>query len=155
MQIDKHHSETALFMLSYWQKKNRGNGCPSRADIDPADFKEYLPNVMLIDVRHEPLDFKYRLIGTGIVDRSTRDYTGTRVMDLKHQRKPSIIWSLYERTALERKPALMMIPYLNDETRYAEIQTLPLSQDGTDINMLLGTVIFDHPQYSFDEDAFI
>ena len=36
---------------------------PRRADIDPAEITRHLPGIQLIDVKRDPLDFVYRLVG--------------------------------------------------------------------------------------------
>ena len=43
-----------------------GNGrLPQRADIDPANFKRILPNVILTDLERDPFRVRYRLCGAG------------------------------------------------------------------------------------------
>jgi hypothetical protein len=46
-----------------------GNGrLPKRADIDPANFKRILPNVILTDLEHDPFRVRYRLCGTKVAE---------------------------------------------------------------------------------------
>jgi len=46
-----------------------GNGrLPKRADIDPANFKRSLPNVILTDIERDPFRVRYRLCGTRIAE---------------------------------------------------------------------------------------
>jgi hypothetical protein len=46
-----------------------GNGrLPNRADIDPANFKRILPNVILIDIERDPFRVRYRLCGTKVAE---------------------------------------------------------------------------------------
>ena len=78
-----------LALHEYWTRKRGDRAMPSRADLDPLDMVPLLPNVFLVNVQQEPLDFVYRLLGTGIVARSLRDYTGMRVADIPAQRPPS------------------------------------------------------------------
>jgi hypothetical protein len=53
----------------YWLGLRRGRRYPSRRDIDPGAIPHLLPNVLLLDVHREPLDFEYRLIGDEIATR--------------------------------------------------------------------------------------
>jgi hypothetical protein len=137
-------SKTAQQLLTYWQEKRGARGMPARADLDPIDLGSILPNLLLVNVSGDPLDFSYRLIGTAIVERSMADYTGVRLMDLPNQRKPSMIWSLYEQAVTEKSPALALVPYLHMEEKFVEIQALPLSPDDLRVDMLIASVVFEH-----------
>ena len=78
----------------YWQSKLAGRSMPTRADLDPPlEIPRLLPWIILTDVLlRDPLDFRYRLIGTAIRDRIAGNYTGMRLMELPHQRPGSRIW---------------------------------------------------------------
>lgn len=41
---------------------------PSRADIDPSNFKRILPHVILADIEHDPFRVRYRLCGTRVAE---------------------------------------------------------------------------------------
>jgi hypothetical protein len=147
-------SETGRRLLTFWQARLCGRTMPARADLDPIEMGLLLPNIFLVNVTAEPLDFNYRLLGTAIVDRSMRDYTGERLSDLPSQRAPSTIWSLYEEAVREQRPALAQVPHLNIPKLYVEMQALPLSNDGHSVNMLIGSVVFEHgSMYGSDEPA--
>ena len=130
-------------LRDYWQLIADGRPMPARADMDPGAIASLLPNILLLDVTRDPLDFSYRLIGTAIVERSQHDYTGMRVMDIPLQRRPSRIWSLYEDVVRTGQPLCTHIPYRDEATRHVEMQALPLSDDGKTVNKLLGSVVFD------------
>ncbi len=51
---------------AYWRSKVRGQRIPARGDIDPADFKPILPNIILLNVHHDPFRISVRLRGTRI-----------------------------------------------------------------------------------------
>ena len=51
---------------SYWQSKTRADRLPARADIDPADLKSILPNIILLNVGYDPFRVSVRLRGTRI-----------------------------------------------------------------------------------------
>ncbi|RED45129.1 PAS domain-containing protein [Aestuariispira insulae] len=133
-------------LLDHWHKMANGKALPARADLDPAHIPRLLSHLLLVDVRHDPLDFTYRLIGTGIVDRSAKDYTGMRVMDIPMQRPPSGIWSLYQAAVETGQPQCTHIPYKDESTRFVEMQALPLSCDGKRVTMLLGSVAFEQDE---------
>ena len=51
---------------AYWHAKANGGRFPARSDIDPADFKKVLPNIILLNVFHDPFRISVRLRGTRI-----------------------------------------------------------------------------------------
>jgi hypothetical protein len=49
---------------------------PSRCDIDVQELKPWLGNLILVEVRHQPLDFYYKVFGSLISQSTNRDLTG-------------------------------------------------------------------------------
>jgi hypothetical protein len=140
-------SERLRTALEYWERKRAGRLMPSRADYDPADFPALLPFVILTDVeRQNPLDFRYRLIGTAICDRIRRDYTGWRLQDLPHQRPGSLVWDGRARCVETRAPVIdPVVPYVGSHARVRHVRQvhLPLSANGETVNMIFTAVEFD------------
>ncbi len=69
-----------VFLRGYWEQKRAGRAMPTRADVSPAQLKEHLGWVMLLDVLPEARDFRYRLIGTLVTQYFSSDATGMTVM---------------------------------------------------------------------------
>ena len=61
---------------AYWQGKRQGRLLPSRADIDPTEIKDLLPQIILVRIEHDPLRVKYAVIGTASAEAAGFDYTG-------------------------------------------------------------------------------
>jgi len=135
--------ESVLAGLRYWEQQRRGKPLPSRLDIDPHDIAPLLPQVYLVNVAYDPLDFQYRLLGTEIVDHSVADYTGRRLRDLPEQRPPSQIWALYKEAVEGRRPVCTRVPYLHIPGRSVEMLATPLSSDGQRVDMLFGVIEFE------------
>src|SRR6266404_3792675 len=76
---------------AFWRSKLAGRSMPSRKDIDPTEIPQLLRYVMLIDVLADPLDFKYRLIGTAVCSLLHRDYTWSRFSELPGKGKGSVV----------------------------------------------------------------
>jgi hypothetical protein len=51
---------------AYWRSKMRAGRLPARGDIDPADIKSVLPNIILLNVTYDPFRISVRLRGTRI-----------------------------------------------------------------------------------------
>ncbi len=129
--------------LRYWEERRRDRCLPSRADIDPLDIPALLPQVFLVDVSQEPLEFRYRLVGTQIVRHSAADYTGRSLQDLPEQCPPSRIWSVFQRVVEERRPFSAEVPYIHIPGKSVEMLAAPLSDDGATVNMIFGIIQFD------------
>jgi hypothetical protein len=52
----------------HWLRLCRGSLLPSRSEIDPANFKRMLPNVILVDIECDPFRVRYRLCGTRVAE---------------------------------------------------------------------------------------
>ena len=74
-------SPAVAAIYAYWSRKRRERPMPGRADIDPAEITRHLPGIQLIDVKRDPLDFVYRLVGTREVAARGHDPTGRRVAE--------------------------------------------------------------------------
>ena len=62
----------------YWRHlhEKRGRELPRRADIAPDQIKDLLPNIMIVDVERNPMRFRYRLVGTRVVEYNGVEFTG-------------------------------------------------------------------------------
>ena len=117
---------------------------PARVDIDPSEILKILPHIFLLDVRAEPLDFRYRLIGTKMDEHMMGSYTGLWMSEIPHQKPPSRIWSSCRRVVTEAEPLSSDTPYIgkNKEFLTTEDLIMPLADDDETVNMLFVTVGF-------------
>lgn len=133
----------------YWRSKMAAGRPPARRDIDPADFKRILPNIILLNVAHDPFRISVRLRGTRIdefrpkgkwkylheantFDRGRREDYLREMEFVVHRRRP-----VYARDWMtSRFGALCDL--------YAGIW--PLSSDGERIDMLVAIEDFDSLQ---------
>ena len=125
---------------AYWRLTVSGNQVPARPDIVPAEIPRLLAHVVLLDVQRVPqLDFRYRLVGTTVVEHLFSDYTGTWFSQIEHQRDPSGAWENCRRVALSGRPLLANTEYVGPHQgfRRAEDVILPLAEDGTTVDSLL------------------
>jgi hypothetical protein len=125
-------------ILSYWRAKKGDRPFPSRADIDPMEFRRELPRVMMAEVSYDPLDFRYRVAGTGLFAMHGRELTGKRARELEPPEFGALIHGHYADAVERRAPVLHLIELTLDylTTSYARI-ILPLSSDGTVIDRLI------------------
>ncbi|MEE8545135.1 MAG: PAS domain-containing protein, partial [Alphaproteobacteria bacterium] len=57
------HDERLLSLYRYWSDKRRDRSMPARADLAVPELKPWLGFLNLVDVSHDPLDFRYRVFG--------------------------------------------------------------------------------------------
>jgi len=132
------------FGYAYWNTKRGERRMPTRNDIDPGEIKKILPNIILLDVKQESLDFRYRLIGTDMDEHMLDRYTGKWMSEIDHQKPPSCIWTSCKWVVEMRLPLSSRIPYVgrNKEFITTEDLIMPLSQDDQTVEMLFVTVGF-------------
>jgi hypothetical protein len=138
----------------YWCLIKGEREFPSRQDITPEGMKLYLSRVMLIDVSYKPLDFVYRVYGSGIAQASGKDFTGKSVRQLEPPAFAALIWRQYLEVVNQRKPCLHAIQ-LSAGSRFTKYHrlTLPLSTDGLAIDKLLAVSIEDGKFWEGVRDA--
>ena len=126
------------FALDYWFEKRGGRLAPTRADIDPADIAPLLPRVMLVDVSTDPIDFRFRLAGTGLFKIHGTELTNKRALDLEPPAYGALIHRLYN-DALARRAPIAHRVLIECETRRSAYMRiiLPLSGDNQAITRLL------------------
>jgi len=124
---------------AYWERCRGARAMPARADIEPGAMVAFLTNVVLIDVLRDPLDFRYRLIGTEVENHSAERHTGRRISEIPGRAPPSSVWDNLAAVAERGKPSDRSVPYvgpLKDFVRTRQV-TLPLSADGATVDKLL------------------
>jgi len=123
---------------AYWTGKQQGRFAPRRLDIDPVDMVEVLPRIMLVDIEPDPLDFRYRLAGTGICTVHGTDPTGRRPRELRPPAFGALIDGHYRDAVTRRAPMLHLIVLdTSDRSRAYARLLLPLSADGEHVTMLM------------------
>ena len=65
-------------LARYWFDRCAEGDVPPRTAIDPLEFPALLPNILLLDrvVTPEGVRFRYRLVGTQVVEIAGRELTG-------------------------------------------------------------------------------
>ncbi|MCW0236154.1 MAG: PAS domain-containing protein [Ferrovibrio sp.] len=133
----------------YWTAKCGTRPMPARADLDPAEIKPLLSNLILMDVLRDakpgwPLNFRYRLVGTNVDAMMNGRYTGLCMSEMPHQQPGSRIWSSLERVTATRQPHINRVPYVGPHKDFISVvdMVMPLSNDGGEVNMLFCIVDF-------------
>lgn len=113
---------------------------PARRDIDPVQMPQHLPDLMLIDVLHDPRRFRYRLVGSRIVSASAEDRTGKFFDDVfffQHYPETFVHYNLVVDTATPHFSLEPFRNYSNNTSYQAKRLILPLARDGQTVDMLM------------------
>lgn len=140
-------SEKLRPLFLYWIAARGEKLMPSRADIDPVDMPwKLLPHIVLVDVLMSPRRFRYRVMGTEITTMLGLDWTGRFVDELP--KAGNSVHEQYAKAVKDGAPAV----FVDDSKMYDsslmqhklvryERLLLPLSEDGSEISMLLGATL--------------
>lgn len=137
---------TALLQrgYDYWTVKacHSPSGIPTRAEIDPADIPELLPNIVLTHVLRDPLDFIERITGDTVLEHSHRNSMNIRWRDFPGRGPDSALWQHFKEVVTFRIPRSDRITYVGPQKDFKEAQvvTCPLSDDGELVNKTISFV---------------
>jgi hypothetical protein len=133
-------SELVIEGFRYWDSKRDANRIPARSDFDPLlEIPGLVRFMMLKDVQRAPLDFRYRLVGTGLRTHMTTDWTGKFMSDVEYQRPPSTIWDYHKQVAESGEPLFIKPNYVGPHKDYLFIESvmLPLAEDRRNVDMIM------------------
>ncbi len=117
-------------LYTYWREK-AGRGVPARAEFDPVDVRELLPNLMMLDALGDPTRFRYRLVGTRVVQYTGFDFTGRYLDEMVFQGR-DFMEECYRQVMTERRPVFGHYAWLVRSRHFGrcEFGLFPLSDDG-------------------------
>jgi hypothetical protein len=135
--------------MAYWDRIRGGRAIPRRIDLDPVDIPQLLPFIMLVDVLDEPLDFKFRLIGTEIDAIIVDDYVGRRFSAIPHMASGNKVWAEYETVVRGRRPLSGAVDYVGPDRYVRGIRhcLMPLSTDGETVGKVFVAVEIDRRRH--------
>lgn len=128
-----------LRLHDYWEAKRGPRAFPARADIDPLDLRDLLPNIFIIEVLAEAPHFRYRLSGSTVDEIHGQSLTGKSPRDIKTTEVAAMVEEQYHAALADRRPRCDHVKLLARDNTYWHYERLilPLSEDGERINMFL------------------
>ena len=129
--------------VEYLRKKRGDASYPSRAALDPLDFRYVLGDVVIIEAHHPAVpggawQFRYRLVGAGVVARDGYDLTSKTLEDLpepEYRERIRATWTEVCETGIPAHYLREVV--LDGRLRCYEVVVLPLASNGEDIDMLI------------------
>jgi hypothetical protein len=135
------HPQVRRF-YEYWLAVAPPGRLPGRQHIAPEDLVKILPRLWMLEVFHDPLRYRYRLIGTDIVRSLRREMTGGWLDEVQPEttQKPALR-DRYRFIALTGRPTWRRGPtnWERDPVhRMTENCLVPLAADGKTVDKIFG-----------------
>ncbi|WP_374379825.1 PAS domain-containing protein [Dongia sp.] len=109
----------------YWNTRRAGRRWPMRADLDPVfDIPKLLPHIILFDVRHEPLDFRCRVVGSNVRENMSQNYVGRWFSDIPNYAPTSTIWPRHQLVAETGVPILQRPTYIGPHRDFIAVENI-------------------------------
>ncbi len=112
---------------------------PARSDIDPAEIPALLPYLSIVD--RIGGQFRYRLVGTAVAEQFGRDLTGSLITSHVSEETVAAAQAMGERVFASPQPTFTTGQFQTKSgaLHNASARVLPLSDDGTNVNMVVFT----------------
>jgi hypothetical protein len=143
--IDAPRDPVLVALHAYWLRKCGGRRMPSRADIDPAEFREHLPHVIMYDVDADG-GFRIRLVGEAVVAFIGHNFTGRDAATGLEPDAAATMRSILRAVAEGGTPRFRAgKAWWWREKAYRDFEAcfLPLAPDARTVNIIFGGVRFD------------
>lgn len=135
-------------LYALWNRLRANRTMPARRDFSPTQARRLLPHILLIDVLpNTPRDrrFRIRLHGTEQVRYQGADWTGAYVHEKTDAHSAARLCAVGDYVVTTHKPWISTGNlYWLPEKRYRHFESilLPMSDDDSTVNMILGLTIF-------------
>lgn len=119
-------------ILSLWTSLRTEQSLPTKSDFSPDAFnRSALPFLILIDVEHTPLRFRYRLTGTMAESIQNTNLTGYYVEDQEPKKLRDLLQSDLKEMVRSKTPQYVRLSFTNiaGYPRRLQILRLPLSKN--------------------------
>ena len=135
-------------LLAYWRHLVPA-GLPGRQHVDPILIgPTLLPHVFLADSIDGGERFRWRLIGTHIVNHAGTDDTGQALDDTVTPAMRDTIIGHYREVVRNRRPICHRSEFVGRDRRVYRYDRLlmPLATNGTAVDMIFGGAVFGPPR---------
>ncbi len=140
--------------FNYWNQKRAGRPVPPRADFDPViEIPKLLPHIILLDVKLEPMDFRFRLVGSHVRQNLSRDYVGLWFSTLANYNSDSTIWPRHVKVAREGLPVLQRPTYIGPHRDFIAVENVLLPLSLTDDNGAMQIMFFDFVRRRLEDET--
>jgi hypothetical protein len=130
----------------YWQSLRGSRAMPARRDLDPAAIKDLLPHVVIVERIADR--FRYRLVGTEVVNRIGAENTGRYFDELPALGAYRAFMTRVYRTVCEDRRAVLSETDYDGAGKAAAIRRLsvPFAEDGAEVSHIVSLLLFRSPK---------
>ncbi|MCG8356597.1 MAG: PAS domain-containing protein [Kiloniellales bacterium] len=131
--------ETLKELFERWCEAKGGSSWPRREDLQPETLRSALGRLMILQVEPgDPRLFRYRLVGTAIVESHLEEMTGQTTDDFSSQSLRRMLRAQHEAVLDTGQPLCARVAAEGDgqEITYEKV-VLPVSSDGRAIDQLV------------------
>jgi hypothetical protein len=123
---------------AYWHHIRDGRAVPLRSDFDPCHVPHLLNSTAIVEILFDPLDFRFRLLGTAIDRITSRNLCGLRFSELPFLTPGNKGWQDYEQVARTGVPLMTERAYVGRSQLVLGLtdSLFPLSTDGRTIDRI-------------------
>ena len=132
----------------YWkERRSAEHAVPLRVAVDPTELRELLPNIVVIEVEQAPLRFRYRLVGTRVVEFNKLDFTGLYLGEIGWEEEQQIVDTCVD-VVSSRQPLCGFYSWTlrNGAIGKCEFGIFPFSQDGETVTQIFGIEDYEFPR---------
>jgi hypothetical protein len=132
----------------YWRaRRSAEHAIPLRSAFDPTELRELLPNIVIIQVERAPLRFRYRLVGTRVVEFNKLDFTGLYLGAIGWQEEQQIVDTCVD-VVSSKQPLCGFYSWTlkNGAMGKCEFGIFPFSQDGKTVTQIFGIEDYEFPR---------
>jgi hypothetical protein len=134
-------------VCAYWERKRGTAAWPRRQDILPAEIKQWLPRVLLVEAIDGGADFRYRLAGSQLREFFPVEPSGKIMSEVLAPFGKATVRKTLEtyRSVLSMREPLRIKgdgAWYEQSLKYFEAVLAPLSEDGVTVNMIFGAFDF-------------
>lgn len=138
---------TIRTVYEYWRSVTPTGQLPGRQHIDPVDLPQLLPNLRLLDVIHDPIHFRARLVGERYCDFAGGNPTGLwldEFMPNFHQsdHKRDLVLTVERKLPQWRRGRPYVSGFAKKDFITLERIHLPLAGDGQTVDMIFSAAVF-------------
>jgi len=132
-------------LYAYWQRQRGARLMPSRADIDPVDIPQLLPHILMYNVEG-PGRYTVRLVGEAVQSFVGRNTAGLPAGSIMDERAAKTVIRILDAVVTERAPKFRAGKahwHQDKGHRVYEACFLPLSTDGSAVNIVFGACVIE------------
>lgn len=134
-------------VLGYWMGKRGYRSMPRKRDIDPIEISpQVLPYLQIIEAINGGARFRYRLVGTALVEAYGKDFSGCIADELFSDSRLDFVQGIYRTVCETKAPLFSRNKYYTP--RNAELFSMrvymPLSENDAEVHHILCAMRFDY-----------